>query len=166
MSGNRPIIVKLRLVLTPRRKVDVQNVEASLTAAIEDFRFSSNQLRESTAQLHEIFESTDSLGPQLERSTQKMNEIVAMMQKDLSGSILGLTSQVQSLGNELTGIDSKLGRSLEERIEHVVNMTSGLSRDFDVLAGRLEQVCRAAEASAARLATMTGVPSYRPQNDD
>ena len=160
------IIVKLRLVLTPRRKVDVQNVEASLTAAIEDFRFSSNQLRESTAQLHEIFESTDSLGPQLERSTQKMNEIVAMMQKDLSGSILGLTSQVQSLGNELTGIDSKLGRSLEERIEHVVNMTSGLSRDFDVLAGRLEQVCRAAEASAARLATMTGVPSYRPQNDD
>ena len=95
-----------------------------------------------------------------------MNEIVAMMQKDLSGSILGLTSQVQSLGNELTGIDSKLGRSLEERIEHVVNMTSGLSRDFDVLAGRLEQVCRAAEASAARLATRTGVPSYRPQTDD
>jgi DNA repair ATPase RecN len=160
------IIVKLRLVLTPRRKVDVQSVEASLTAAIEDFRYSSNQLRESTAQLHEIFESTESLGPQLERSTQKMNEIISMMQKDLSGSILGLTSQVQSLGSELTGIDSKLGRSLEERIENVVNMTSGLTRNFDVLAGRLDQVCRAAEASAARLAAMTGAPSFSPQNDE
>ena len=39
------VIVKLRLVLNPRRKIDVQNVEASLTAAIEDFRHSSNQLR-------------------------------------------------------------------------------------------------------------------------
>ena len=87
------IIVKLRLVLTPRRKVDVQNVEASLTAAIEDFRFSSNQLRESTAQLHEIFESTDSLGPQLERSTQKMNEIVAMMQK--ISAVRSLASQAK-----------------------------------------------------------------------
>ena len=160
------VIVKLRLVLNPRRKIDVQNVEASLTAAIEDFRHSSNQLRESTGQLHEIFESTESLGPQLERSTQKMNEIIVMMQKDLSGSILSLTSQVQSLGSELTGIDSKLGRSLEERIENVVSMTNGLTRNFDVLAGRLEQVCLAAEASAARLTTLTGVPSFSAENDE
>ena len=160
------MIVKLRLVLNPRRKIDVQNVEASLTAAIEDFRHSSNQLRESTGQLHEIFESTESLGPQLERSTQKMNEIIVMMQKDLTGSILSLTSQVQSLGSELTGIDSKLGRSLEERIENVVSMTSGLTRNFDVLAGRLEQVCLAAEASAARLTTLTGVPSFSAENDE
>ena len=45
-------------------------------------------------------------------------------------------------------------------------MTSGLTRNFDVLAGRLEQVCLAAEASAARLTTLTGVPSFSAENDE
>ena len=111
------VIVKLRLVLNPRRKIDVQNVEASLTAAIEDFRPPQISCASRLANCTRSSESTESLGPQLERSTQKMNEIIVMMQKDLTGSILSLTSQVQSLGSELTGIDSKLGRSLEERIE-------------------------------------------------
>ena len=160
------LLLKLRLALAPRRKVDLDNVEASLTSAIEDFRRSSNLLRESTAQLHEIFDSTEALGPQLERSTQQMNDIVSMMQRDLSGSIAELTGQVRSLGHELSEIDSKLGQSLEQRVEHVVSLTSGLSRDFDTLGERLKQTCLAAEASASRLAAMTGGLAYPPQADD
>ena len=154
------IVLYLRLVLAPRRKVDVQNIEASLTAAIDNFKYSSNQLRDSTTQLGEIFESTEALGPQLERTTERMNDIVVLMQRELSGSITILTGQIRALGAELTGIDSKLGSSLDQRIERVVTMTSGVVKDLDLLGKKLNQICLAAEGSVSRMVALVEPSQY------
>ena len=140
----RELAVRLTEALRPRQKVDLTNVEQSLTTALEGFRDTSEMLRGSTQRMVDVLQSTEALGPQLQNLTAEMRQIAEQVSggliegiSKLNGEVAGFTARVERMDHVLNvGVDARIDELLRS-LNSAVDGISETGRTIEVVINRV-----------------------------
>lgn len=140
----RALAVRLTEALRPRQKVDLTNVEQSLTTALEGFRDTSEMLRGSTQRMVDVLQSTEALGPQLQNLTNEMRQISEQISSGMIAGISKLNGELGGLTQNIQRMEGVLNAQIDGRID-------GVTRSLDATAQLLEQTAKTFEVVINRV---------------
>ena len=139
----RDLAVRLTDAFRPKQKVDLTNVEQSLVATINDFKNSASTIRDATERMHDVWKSTDSLGPQLERVSAGMAEIAQQISGSMAQSIAQLHKEVATLTESITQIERKMTDQVDNRIDDASKKLVGAAAGIEASSRTIQLVINA-----------------------
>ena len=139
----RDLAVRLTDAFRPKQKVDLTNVEQSLVATINDFKNSASTIRDATERMHDVWKSTDALGPQLERVSAGMTDIAQQISGAMAQSIAQLHKEVASLTDGITQIERKMTEQFDNRIDEATKKLVGAAAGIEESSRTIQLVIHA-----------------------
>ena len=150
-ADRRRLAVALTDTLKPRQKVDLTNVEESLTSTLEGFRDSAELLRGSTQRMIDVLDSTEALGPQLEMLTSEMSRISEKISDGMVSAIARLNEEVGGLTSNIQSIGGTLNSQVEGRINDAVSKLDAVQNQITLTGELLQQTARTFELVIERV---------------
>jgi hypothetical protein len=126
-ARRRDLAVRLTEALRPRQKVDMSNVEESLTGALEGFRDTAQMLRTSTERMRDVLESTEGLRPQLQELKAEMGAISREISGGMTAGVAKLNEELVVLTSNIQRIENVLSSQVDGRIDNVASALSATS---------------------------------------